>query len=154
MRKLAYLAVAIAVLVVAFSTQARNTDAPPVSLTISGPSQAKAGTAIEITVTMTNNSTQRIDAGSFYVGGVDMAYKYEIRDKLGNLIQNKHKEMVGSARIATLEPGKSIEQKTLLSRVADMSQPGKYVIQVSRAIPKELGGGVAKSNKITVTVTP
>jgi hypothetical protein len=38
------------------------------------------------------------------------------------------------------------------SKLYDMSRPGKYLIQVSRVVPKELGGGVVKSNAVTVTV--
>jgi hypothetical protein len=33
-----------------------------------------------------------------------------------------------------------------------MSRPGKYTVQVSRAVPKELGGGTVKSNTLTITV--
>lgn len=41
----------------------------------------------------------------------------------------------------------------MVTKFYDMSRPGKYTIQVSRAVPKELGGGTVKSNAITVTVT-
>ena len=33
-----------------------------------------------------------------------------------------------------------------------MTRPGNYTIQVSRAVPKELGGGTVKSNVLTITV--
>jgi hypothetical protein len=54
-----------------------------------------------------------------------------------------------------LQPGESLPKALLvLTKFYDLSGPGKYTIQVSRAVPKELGGGLIKSNAITVTITP
>jgi hypothetical protein len=40
-----------------------------------------------------------------------------------------------------------------VSKFYDLSRPEEYKIQVSRAVPKELGGGTIKSNAITITIT-
>jgi hypothetical protein len=36
----------------------------------------------------------------------------------------------------------------------EFDKPGEYSIQIERELPESLGGGVIKSNAITVTVTP
>jgi hypothetical protein len=41
-----------------------------------------------------------------------------------------------------------------ISRLYDLSQPGDYTIQLSRAVSDDPKNGVVKSNVITVTVTP
>jgi hypothetical protein len=51
-------------------------------------------------------------------------------------------------------PGESIQDAIPVSQVADMSQPGRYSVQVMREAPAELGGAVVKSNIIEITVTP
>jgi len=41
-----------------------------------------------------------------------------------------------------------------VSRLFDMTEPGKYVIQVYRRATDDGRGAIVKSNTITVTVTP
>lgn len=124
----------------------------PFSIAITGPTEAKAGSEIEIRVTMTNTSDHDIDAGSFFVDGVDTAYKYEVRDGKGNLAEKKVKQLAGSIRMETLKPGENTEEGTLVSRVCNMSRADRYEIQLSRAISNDAKQGVVKSNKITITV--
>jgi hypothetical protein len=40
----------------------------------------------------------------------------------------------------------------VLTKFYDFSRPGNYTVQVSRAVPKELGGGTIKSNIVTITI--
>lgn len=56
------------------------------------------------------------------------------------------------ATFGTLEPGKTITNEVNLRKIYEFSVPGRYVLQVSRRIPDALGGGVVKSNAITITV--
>jgi len=125
----------------------------PFTLTISGPAEVKTGSGVEVRVKITNTSTREIDAGTFYVDGVDTGYTYDVRDSAGNPAQKKSIVMSGSIRLAKLKPGGSVEKGTLVSRIFDMTRPGQYEIQLSRAVggPKD---AVVKSNKITVTITP
>jgi hypothetical protein len=66
-----------------------------------------------------------------------------------------HPELAtGSAILERIiQPGGEISVDQDISRLYDMTKPGKYVIQASREIPKEMGGGVVRSNSITATVT-
>jgi len=54
--------------------------------------------------------------------------------------------------ISALKPGESVSEVTNLARWVDFSQPGEYVIQVSRNIGDDEKQGVVKSNIITITV--
>lgn len=59
--------------------------------------------------------------------------------------------MMGST--SPLKPTNHSDVHLTVSDLYDMSRPGQYTIQVQRTVPKERGGGVVKSNIITVTVT-
>ncbi|HUJ31712.1 MAG TPA: hypothetical protein VLY23_10565 [Candidatus Acidoferrum sp.] len=153
MRKMFWLVLLAAALAAPCLSQEGNATSPDFSLTISAPAHIKVGSEVDLTIKITNTSTHDIDAGSFYADGVDMAYRYELRDSVGNLVRNKHREMIGSIRAKTLKPGDSAEEKVLISRIADMTRPGQYKLRVSRTV----GGptdGVVKSNEIALTVTP
>ena len=52
----------------------------------------------------------------------------------------------------TLKPGEGLTDKLNVSKLYDLSQPGKYSIQIRRF--DEETKSFVKSNKITVTVTP
>jgi hypothetical protein len=130
-----------------------KSSALPFTITISGPAEVKTGSGVEVRVKITNTSTREIDAGTFYVDGVDTGYTYDVRDSAGNPAQKKNMVMSGSIRLARLKPGESVEKGTLVSRIFDMTHPGQYEIQLSRAVggPKD---PIVKSNKVTVTITP
>jgi hypothetical protein len=53
-----------------------------------------------------------------------------------------------------LPPGKSFEDNINISRLYDLSQPGKYRIQLERGYPRGGKRSGIKSNLIVVTVTP
>jgi hypothetical protein len=76
--------------------------------------------------------------------------------ELGNRIKNEN-DQIPRLRVtdAYVNPnGVYIEAGDLfVGRLYDMDQPGQYTIQLQRDIPEELGGGIVKSNVVTVTVT-
>jgi len=141
---------------------------PPFSITISTETPTiKAGTDLSIKVRITNTSNHDINASSVYGegvdGGVDGAYFEEVRDSKGNLAKRKQPPKSEaqsdypvnfSARPYTLKPGESTGSVTGVEHQYDISQPGQYVIQLSRPISENPKDGVVKSNKITITVTP
>jgi len=53
----------------------------------------------------------------------------------------------------TITPGETVSQKQRVSSLYDMSHAGKYTIQASRLVANAMGGGVVKSNIITITVS-
>jgi hypothetical protein len=121
----------------------------------------KAGSAVWIKVQLTNNSSEDLDlSGSVSdLTGLDSNLKFEVRDDLGKSAPKrvyKHPELAGGTanldRI--LKPGQSDTEEQNISRLHDMTQPGKYVIRVSRRLSNNPNDGVVKSNTVTVTVTP
>jgi hypothetical protein len=66
-------------------------------------------------------------------------------DKQGKVVrQTLSPEFIAWAKAHDLQPE---------AAAYDLTKPGKYTIQLARAIPKELGGGAAKSNFVAVTIT-
>ncbi len=126
----------------------------PFSITITAPAEIKVGSEIEVRVQMTNTSANEISAGTFYVDGVDTAYSYDVRDSAGNPSRRRTSDMAGSVKLGTLKPGETTEEGTLVGRVFNMTRPGQYTIQLSRAVSGSPKAQVVKSNKLTITVTP
>jgi hypothetical protein len=52
-----------------------------------------------------------------------------------------------------IAPGDQLRDVLMLNKVYKMDRAGAYVIQIARKLPKEIGAGMAYSNKIIVTVT-
>ncbi|MGA7560746.1 MAG: hypothetical protein WCF61_14125 [Terriglobales bacterium] len=138
---------------------------PPFSITISTETPTiRARTGLSIMVRITNTSNHDINASSVYVDGVagiDGSYDEDVRDSKGNLAKRKQPQeadpnapVTMSHRLRTLKPGESTGSVTGVSRQYDISQPGQYVIQLSRRISDNPKDGVVKSNKITITVIP
>jgi hypothetical protein len=134
---------------------------PPLTISISIDKPiVKAGEEVLIKVHLTNTSDQGLDnsANINDMTGVDPNYFYDVHDTGGKLVRKRvyeHPELAtGHAIFRSVKPGESITDVQDLSRLYDMRQPGKYVIQVSRRISEGKRADVVKSNKITVTVTP
>ena len=45
-------------------------------------------------------------------------------------------------------------KKLIISRFHDLTRPGNYEVQLSRVISNDEKNGLAKSNKITITIAP
>lgn len=117
--------------------------------------EIRAGTPVEIRIRFTNTSDHEISASQFYVdGGLNSGYDYYVLDANGKSAKKKEIVMAGSLDLASLNPGESRDDGSLVSRAYDMTRPGKYVIQVSRRVSSNPKDGVVKSNKIVVTLTP
>jgi len=112
-----------------------------------------------VTLKFRNNSKSEIDFSGAWsdLRRVNPNWEFNVRDSAGEPVPRRHdkyEELAGgSYRAGSVGPGKSQVEEVDLARLYDFSKPGKYVVQVSRKIPKELGGGTIESNKITLTLT-
>jgi len=137
--------------------QARS--ALPLKIVIAAPNEAvKAGKPVYITVSLENLSDSPIDCSSFNVSGIDRRFRVSVRDENGKSMKRKEvhpSHMPGDFQPCTLGPGKStVPRQMLISQFYNFTHPGEYRVQLSRVIGKDERGGIAKSNKITVTVVP
>jgi hypothetical protein len=139
----------------------QNKDAKePLSILITvETSIVKAGSGVSVNGRLTNTSNRPLDASGCYCGpsGLDSYLTWDVRDEKGRMVAKRiypHPELAPSSAILEriLKPGESIAGSQDISRLFDMSRPGKYVIQASRRISDEKDSEVVKSNKVTVTV--
>ena len=138
-----------------------QSDAKPFSLTLATKEPTvKAGASVWVTVQLKNTSNDDIDeSGSINsMTGADPNFVFNIRDEAGKMKQkkvHKHSELAsGKPFNRTIHPGETFEEEQDVSRLFDMSEPGKYVIQVYRRATDDGRGAVVKSNTLTITVTP
>jgi hypothetical protein len=118
----------------------------------------KAGSEVKVGITLRNSSNHAIDVG---LGLAEMDYALGVRDSQNRIPpetefarKSKGRGYFSNETVFTLQPGETLPKEMLvISKFYDVSRPGKYTIQVSRAVPKELVGGTVKSNAITITIT-
>jgi len=137
-------------------TQSSDQVSAPFSIAISPAHQiVKSGAALWIVVRLTNVSNQAISVSNAYVDSVDISYSQNVwigsvqlaaRSALPIHIQTH-------SILRMLEPGESMNNITELSPQYDISQPGRYTIQLWRLVSSNPKDGMVMSNKITVTVT-
>lgn len=133
---------------------------PPFSIKISVENpEVKVGSEIHIKIQLKNESNHDVDCSGAPSNGLDRAYQYEVLDdsaKMANKVLRSHPEVgeTFSVWACSVKPGETANAAGgIISRLYDMRRPGRYTIQVSRAISDNPKDGVVKSNKITVTVT-
>jgi|ERR1700688_2050871 len=141
------------------ATQRAQSSPAPFSLTIvAAETEVKKGSEVRVNLTLTNNSNRGV---SLEFASSVCDYAVDVRDAIGKLAPDTElkresdcsKHSTGRDIIAPLGPHESQQDTIPVSAFSDMSQPGKYSIQVTWKAPKGFGGAVVKSNIITVTVT-
>ncbi len=129
-----------------------------------------AGDMVVIAVRKTNRSNHEI-AKKVQWSGDRVGHQIEVSDSGGALLKaNIHVAKAGEpgpggpmwiigTKDAVLQPEESYVERDFVSghpflSSYDLSQPGKYTIQVSEPVSSEPGAEIIKSNAITVTVVP
>lgn len=134
---------------------------PPLAVVIAAePTTVKAGEAVSVRTVLTNKSKQPFDASACYCGpaGLDSLFRWEVREN-GRLTTKRtypHPELATGEIILdrVVQPGGELSGSQDISRLYNMTQPGKYTIQAIVELPKQMSGGIVKSNEITIIVTP
>lgn len=136
-----------------------QTDKRPFTIVVAAEnSVVSPGADIWIKVSLTNSSNQNLDDSGSFSGrtSLDPNFQFDVRDQKGELVPKRryeHPELdTGTPINRTLHPGESVTQEQRVSSLYDMTQPGKYRVQVSMPVPKGLGKGRVKSNVVTVTI--
>jgi hypothetical protein len=159
-----------------FSASAGQTAQPLFSIDISGPKTIKAGTPIEIKVVLTNTSDHGLDFKAhepeefnystevFKSDGQSEDYTTRGYLMATGKCDPKHGATDGHPSCfgpygrsipVTLRPSGKYITWIVVTEQFHLSKPGDYSIQVSRSTAGEAENRIlAKSNMITVTVTP
>lgn len=145
----------------------------PFSITINVPSSTvKVGSVLKVEITLTNISDHKIEL--FRAPGKDNGEfnsKLEILQHSGKAARETNyrkllrrepstgnenervAQFAGSEIAVSVDPGKSIQDAIVANRLYDLSEPGKYAIQVSR-FDRYYSRTWVRSNRIILTVTP
>jgi hypothetical protein len=122
----------------------------------------KVGSSVDIGILLRNTSAEPLSCSANISDftGQDPYLRFDVRDDHGRMVPKRvyaHSELAEGHPImgCTVRPGESRTEGQDVARIYDMTRPGKYVIQVFRAISStNEKAGVVESNKITVTITP
>ena len=117
-----------------------------------------------ITKNLAKHEIEATDTGGMS-SGADLYYMIDVRDgqgnsavetPLGKAIRSGTAFRIGSTvrglgePSPKLQPGKSKTDEVLLNRLYDLTQPGRYTVQVRRR--DDTSGTAPKSNMITITI--
>jgi hypothetical protein len=138
---------------------AQNATEQPLTITISALTPSvKAGSDMWVVVKITNHSTEGLDESESISGltSLDPNLVFDVHDTRGNPIAKKVYERPERATRQNVNrsiwSGATLTQQQNISRFYDVTQPGSYVVQVSRSPSRGPTSGVVKSNKLTIKV--
>jgi len=141
---------------------------PPFSLTLSSSEKViKAGSEARLEIVLKNTSNHEFSiTKSNAEDRAESHYRIDVRDSKGrpvpdteyahtvwNLNSKPTTQFVFSEVVHTLKPGESLTDVVVITKLYELSRPGKYTIRISREISRELGKGTVKSSPFTITVT-
>lgn len=132
-----------------------------IQIIAAGPT-VKVGIGVDIEILLKNTSAEPLSCsgGISDLTGQDPNFTIDVRNEHGQPVPKRvypHPELAGGHPLmdCTVRPGETRTESQDVARIYDMTRPGKYVIQVFRAISStNEKAGLVGSNKITVTVTP
>lgn len=140
---------------------ATNTSKAPISLTITTlTASAKSGTAVLVNAALKNESDHVYRLYTVASDDMDQGgwvYKVDVRDDKGRTPPETQYAGTAIAPFSSagwlpLGPGKTRIDRINVSRLCDLSQPGKYTIRLRRFDGRSQS--FVRSNEITVEVKP
>ena len=146
------------VFIVGISSAQKHIPKPPFTLALSAEkTTVTLRPELWVKLKWTNTSSQALDASANILDAtsVDPNFRFELLDENRHPVPKKaytFSQTSGHAEFGTLNPGESVTHDVNLVRLFEIKQPGKYMVQVSRAIPEALGKDTVKSNTLIITV--
>ena len=135
----------------------------------------KSGDPIPVKVELTNTSNKdlNVSSGVDLNSGVLFTHSFEVHNETGKLvpprIHTHQQSQTGSAPakpeenptgpetgrviFGVLKPGEKYSVVDDISRVYDLSESGRYTIQMAHPLPDKSSKDGVKSNVVTITVT-
>jgi hypothetical protein len=135
----------------------------PFYITIATPhDRVQTGEEIYLQVKLTNTSPAEITFVEPPGGppSAEFQYQIEVRDTSGQPPPDteygrQHRRSAHFLRSQvswTLQPGESMSDATVLTKLFDLSRPDTYEVRASRTVPPHTGNGTVTSNTIAVVV--
>ena len=129
----------------------------PLALKVAAPEGVITESSAGLEVTMTNTSSRNITLVKSNPG---CDFGAEVRDAEGRsveltaagmeLTRCKQRLLLGRWIEVTLKPGESTEESYPVELYYELQRPGVYAVRLSREVPSSAGGGVVKSNEVTL----
>ncbi|MCU1240459.1 MAG: hypothetical protein JWO71_1185 [Candidatus Acidoferrum typicum] len=139
---------------------------PAITITISSDRMdISPGSPLPVEITLLNTSNHDVVVGQDLSRKGEFVYTIKVKEDTGSEASKTdyHRAHRGeptkkpilineSLFQVTVQPGKTLKDDVDISTLYDLTQPGKYTVQVERVDP--ISKTVVKSNSIIVTVTP
>jgi len=109
------------------------------------PRNFKTGSDIVMEVDLTNTTNEGKEIAICLGMSVDCNFAIYVRDSRGNLLPQPQPPSVWSLADMSVEPGQTVKFVSNLSKLFDLSRPGRYDIQVER--------GTVRSNVSRIAVS-
>ncbi len=151
------------VLVLLCAYQGKQTILPSFSLTISAKTAIQQGSDVKIRIALTNTSTRKLSVLHEKANEIGelVGFSLDVRDTnniqvpltaYGKAYYNHELALVVAPYYADVQPGQTLEDWIVVSKLYDLSKPGKYAIQVQRT--DEDTSLVIKSNVLPIIIAP
>jgi len=138
---------------------------PRFSIAINVPSNTvKSGSQITVNATLTNKAKDTIYLNVSAQWEAELDFRIDVHDVQANaapltdygrlVLKNEGEVPIVEIYIgiAILHSGDTFRREIVISKLYDLTNPGKYTIQAQRV--DDANGVIAKSNIVNVTVTP
>jgi hypothetical protein len=147
----------LTILAACAASSAQNSTAPFTLTLEAEENPVQTGSEVKVDITLRNSSNRAMHIS---YGLSELDYVIEVRDSQNRIPpetefarKSKGRAYFSNDQVFYLQPGESLPKAPLVvSKFYDLSRPGKYTIQLGRAVPKELGGGTIKSNVVTLII--
>jgi hypothetical protein len=133
------------------------------SFRLSSPPSLRLNTPVDLHIRLYNNSNKPVSFLQYdgyqhgeadYIVDIKMSNGQNVLgiNNIGYTEQSLPTLLNGFYKPTNLEPGSFLGDNIILNRIYDMSVPGRYIVQVKRKLPAELGGYYVLSNKAVIIV--
>jgi hypothetical protein len=141
---------------------AKDVTQPLYSISIAAsPEASMVGTPLKLTITVTNISDRTLTFGIYFGERAEFSYEITVTDADGKSAPTTeyyrdvkealfHGGRTSGVGVGTLEPGKSMKDVAILTKLYDLRRPGAYAVQVRTVVP--YSESIVKSNIAVVRI--
>ena len=163
-----YLA-ALCLLAIATVQTSPAAESSPLALSIATSQHSvPLGSEIHVSAVLTNKSDHKIQLTKMSAAGAqNFEYKVNVHlidqsrtvnrafsERVRRNEETQKKTFTGSIMFIDIGPGETHRDEISISNRYQIDKPGRYIIQVERELPQNMGGKTLRSNEIEIDVAP